>query len=261
MLPCARSVLRRRGLAPLLRACGGEAERAGPGEALANARSAGTLAGLGGGGGGRALGRGGRWADPLPRGGEAVPDRPGAGPHALAQTRCFLGCGDGEEGSVLSKVYEERRVMGYSPEQMFAVVAAVDLYEDFVPWCQRSRIIRRHDDGSFDAELEIGFKFLVESYVSHVEFDKPKYIKTTASESGLFDHLINVWEFKPGPVPGTCDLYFLVDFKFQSPLYRQVASMFFKEVVSRLVTSFSERCFRIYGPAVPVQESAYGQGR
>ncbi|KAL6616147.1 hypothetical protein ACP70R_038417 [Stipagrostis hirtigluma subsp. patula] len=254
MLPCARAALRRRGLAPLLLR---ECERAGgAGEALANARCAGTLAGLGG---GRALGRGGRWADPLRRGGKA--GRLGEGRHALAQTRCFLGCGDGEEGSVLSKVYEERRVMGYSPEQMFAVVAAVDLYEDFVPWCQRSRIIRRHSDGSFDAELEIGFKFLVESYVSHVEFEKPKYIKTTASESGLFDHLINVWEFKPGPVPGTCDLYFLVDFKFQSPLYRQVASMFFKEVVSRLVTSFSERCFRIYGPPVPVQESAYGQGR
>lgn len=28
------------------------------------------------------------------------------------QRRQFLGCGDGEEGSVLSKVYEERRVLG-----------------------------------------------------------------------------------------------------------------------------------------------------
>lgn len=28
------------------------------------------------------------------------------------QTRRFLGCGDGDEGGVLSKVYEERRVMG-----------------------------------------------------------------------------------------------------------------------------------------------------
>lgn len=65
----------------------------------------------------------------------------------------------------------------YSPEQLFAVVAAVDLYEDFLPWCQRSQIIRRNPDGSFDAELEIGFKFLVESYVSHVELIKPKYIK------------------------------------------------------------------------------------
>jgi coenzyme Q-binding protein COQ10 len=37
--------------------------------------------------------------------------------------------------------------------------------------------------------------------------------------------------------------------------------MFFKEVVSRLVSSFSDRCFRIYGPAVPVLENTYGQGR
>ncbi|XP_078175988.1 polyketide cyclase / dehydrase and lipid transport protein isoform X2 [Carex rostrata] len=132
-----------------------------------------------------------------------------------SQIRRFLGCGDGDEGSVLSKTYEEKRVIGYAPEQLFAVVEAVDLYEDFVPWCQRSRILRRNEDGSFDAELEIGFKLLVESYISHVEMEKPKYIK--------------------------------------------VASMFFKDVVSRLVGSFDDRCQRIYGPAKPVIEQTYGK--
>lgn len=101
MLPCARSVLRRRGLALLRGFAEGECGR---GEALANARCAATLAGLGG------RGRVGRWADPPARG---EPRRLGAGWPAGAQTRSFLGCGDGEEGSVLSKVYEERRVMGY----------------------------------------------------------------------------------------------------------------------------------------------------
>ncbi|RWW52585.1 hypothetical protein BHE74_00040985 [Ensete ventricosum] len=122
--------------------------------------------------------------------------------HRYDQRRWFLGCRDGEEGTILSKIYEERRVIGYasgfvrlviflnpswktylsslirySPEQLFDVVAAVDMYEEFLPWCQRSRIIKRNSNGSFDAELEIGFKFLVESYVSHVETEKPKYIK------------------------------------------------------------------------------------
>ncbi|GLU04265.1 hypothetical protein SLE2022_214240 [Rubroshorea leprosula] len=177
----------------------------------------------------------------------------------IIQRRRFLGCGDGEETGVLSKVYEERRVMGYSPEQLFDVVAAVDLYHGFVPWCQRSDILKWYPDGSFDAELEIGFKFLVENYVSHVELERPKFVKSTVSESNLFDHLINIWEFNPGPVPGSCNIYFLVDFKFQSPLYRQVATMFFKEVVSRLVGSFSERCCLIYGPGVPVVENSYEQ--
>ncbi|KAG2680377.1 hypothetical protein I3760_11G097100 [Carya illinoinensis] len=175
------------------------------------------------------------------------------------QTRRFLGCGDGEEDGFLSKVYEEKRVLGYSPEQLFDVVAAVDLYHGFVPWCQRSEIIKQYPDGSFDAELEIGFKFLVEGYTSHVELSRPKIIKTTAKDSALFDHLINIWEFNPGPAPGTCNLHFLVDFKFQSPFYRQVASMFFKEVATQLVQSFSQRCSLVYGPGVQILENSYGQ--
>ncbi|MFQ6661306.1 hypothetical protein Gotur_029509 [Gossypium turneri] len=50
------------------------------------------------------------------------------------------------------------------------------------------------------------------------------FLRSTASKSSLFDHLINIWEFIPGPVLRTCSLYFLMDFKFQSPLYRQVMS-------------------------------------
>jgi ribosome-associated toxin RatA of RatAB toxin-antitoxin module len=71
----------------------------------------------------------------------------------------------------------------YSPEQLFDVVAAVDLYHGFVPWCQRSEILKQYPDGSFDAELEIGFKFLVESYVSHVELNRPKFLKVNTSAS------------------------------------------------------------------------------
>ena len=37
----------------------------------------------------------------------------------------------------------------------------------------------------------------------------------------------------------------------------QVASVFFKEVVARLIGSFSDRCLVIYGPGVPVLENPY----
>ncbi|KAI3914790.1 hypothetical protein MKW98_002026 [Papaver atlanticum] len=143
--------------------------------------------------------------------------------HVMQKRRFF---NDGSSyGNVLSKTHKERRVIGYSPEQLFAVVAAVDLYQDFVPWCRGSKIVRNNPDGSFDAEMEMGFKFLIETYVSHVELNKPKFFK-----SNFFDHLLSIWEFNPGPVPGTCDLHFLVDFKFKSPLYRQLATVFLTEV-------------------------------
>lgn len=69
---------------------------------------------------------------------------------------------------------------------MFNVVLAVDLYHGFVPWCQRSEVLKQYPDGSFDAELEIGFKFLVESYISHVDFERPKWIKVSKDLLSFF---------------------------------------------------------------------------
>ncbi|XLT55952.1 hypothetical protein HN873_048556, partial [Arachis hypogaea] len=69
------------------------------------------------------------------------------------------------------------RSLAYSVEQLFDVVAVVDFYHRIVPWCRRLEILRHYPDGSFDAELVIGFKFLVESYISHVELERPKHIK------------------------------------------------------------------------------------
>lgn len=147
-------------------------------------------------------------------------------------------------------------MIGYSPEQLFAVVADVDLYEDFVPWCQRSTVLWRKNDEAMEAELEIGFRFFVERYISHVTMKHPNLIKTTASQSTIFEHLINIWEFKPGPTPNSCNLHFLVDFQFRSPLYRKVVDLFFNEVVAKLVSSFENRCKQVYGPSVDVMSKA-----
>ncbi|XP_051139696.1 uncharacterized protein LOC127257356 [Andrographis paniculata] len=181
------------------------------------------------------------------------------GGYAVFQRRGIFGFGGDGDLNTLSRKHEERQVVGYSPKQVFDVVAAVDLYEDFLPWCQRSEIIRRHPDGNFDAELQIGYKCFIESYMSQVHLDKPNSIKTTSSKNSLFRHLNNVWEFHPGPVPGSCEIHFLVDFKLRSPLYCQIVNVSLKEVVSRLVRSFEDRCRQIYGPGVPVHKKKYGQ--
>lgn len=54
----------------------------------------------------------------------------------------------------------------YSQEQLYAVVAGVEHYKEFVPWCQRSDIIDKKPPGYVEAELEVGFKMFVERYVS-----------------------------------------------------------------------------------------------
>lgn len=55
----------------------------------------------------------------------------------------------------------------YTPQQLYDVVANVDQYQHFVPWCSKSRAFKG-ESGDFQAELEIGFPPVVERYTSEV---------------------------------------------------------------------------------------------
>lgn len=50
----------------------------------------------------------------------------------------------------------------WSPRQVYDVVAGVEHYHRFVPWCQRSTVLLRRPPGYLEAELEVGFQMFVE---------------------------------------------------------------------------------------------------
>jgi len=51
----------------------------------------------------------------------------------------------------------------WTPEQVYNVVAEVEHYSKFVPWCVGSTVVKRSKDGSdIEAELEVGFQLLRE---------------------------------------------------------------------------------------------------
>lgn len=150
----------------------------------------------------------------------------------------------------LAKKYTERKLLGYSPEQMFDVVASVEHYKDFVPWCQKSTVVLQQDDNTYlEAELEVGFQIFVEKYLSKVKLQPPTMVSSQVGESTLFSHLNSSWKFQPGPTPQSVWMTFYVDFAFKSPLYRHVASLFFEEVVEKMMGAFEGRCRKLYGPS------------
>ena len=50
----------------------------------------------------------------------------------------------------------------WTPEQLYTVVARVEDYHKFVPWCQKSRVVKPCVNNYLEAELEVGFQLLVE---------------------------------------------------------------------------------------------------
>jgi coenzyme Q-binding protein COQ10 len=139
--------------------------------------------------------------------------------------------------------HAEQRVLPYSPEQVFELVADIERYPEFLPWCIGARI-RERQPNLVVADLIIGFKMLREQFTSRVALDPPRKIDVTYAE-GPFHHLNNRWIFEK--VPEGCRIDFFVDFEFNSRLLQKVIGALFGEAVRRMVGAFEKRARELYG--------------
>ncbi|EME69775.1 oligoketide cyclase/lipid transport protein [Paramagnetospirillum caucaseum] len=140
--------------------------------------------------------------------------------------------------------HAEQRVLPYTPEQLFELVADVARYPEFLPWCVASRI-RSRDGDVFFADLVIGFKMVRERFTSKVTLTRPDRVDVTYTE-GPFKHLNNHWNFKPHPNGTEIDFY--VDFEFRSKLLQTMIGALFNEAVKLMVSAFEKRARQLYGP-------------
>jgi len=141
--------------------------------------------------------------------------------------------------------FTERRLLPYRPDQLFDLVADIEKYPEFLPWCMGARI-RTRKENEVTADLVIGFKVYRERFTSRVVLTKPDRIHVTYSE-GPFRYLENEWKFEPGP-NGGCVLDFYVDFEFSSRMLQKVIEVLFNEAVRRMVAAFEGRARKLYGP-------------
>ena len=146
---------------------------------------------------------------------------------------------------VAAKRHFERRLMNYSCDELFSVVSNVAEYEQFVPWCKKSSIIRS-DRNSMEAELYIGFGILNEKYTSKVSFIRPSTIIATSHQTHVFDYLKTEWKFTPSNDPAKSWITFQLDFKFHSELYSSICDLFMQQVVNKMVHAFETRCALVY---------------
>jgi coenzyme Q-binding protein COQ10 len=154
--------------------------------------------------------------------------------------------------------HAEKRVVPYTPEQMFDLVAGIDRYPEFLPWCLASRVRSRQGD-TIVADLVIGFKMIRERYTSRVVLDRPRRIDVEYLE-GPLKRLTNHWLFLPHEAGGSV-VDFYVDFEFRSRVLQSLIGVLFHEALRRLVAAFEERAKRLYGPVVAGGAGSPAAGR
>lgn len=142
-------------------------------------------------------------------------------------------------------VHSERRVLPYRPDQLYDLVANVQDYPQFLPWCMGARI-RERGETFLVADLIIGFKMFRERFTSRVKLDPTKQRIDVAYTDGPFKYLRNHWLFLPHPQG--CEIDFHVDFEFRSKLLQKAIEVLFSEAVRRMVAAFETRAAQLYGP-------------
>jgi coenzyme Q-binding protein COQ10 len=139
--------------------------------------------------------------------------------------------------------HQETRFLPFTAEQMFALVADIERYPQFLPWVQALRIKSR-DGNVVTADMVVGFKMVRERFTSRVTLEAPQRIVVNYL-SGPLKYLQNDWTFRD--VKGGCEIDFLVDFEFQNRMFERLAGMFFGEALRRMVGAFEARAQALYG--------------
>lgn len=140
--------------------------------------------------------------------------------------------------------HAEKRVLPYSKEQLFDLVAQVDRYPEFLPWCLGCRVKSRTDE-EVVADMIIGFKVFREGFTSRVHLNKPDRVDV-AYENGPFKYLDNHWIFNDMG-DGTTEIDFYVDFEFRSKILQTAIGAVFNEAVRRMISAFEGRAHDLYG--------------
>jgi coenzyme Q-binding protein COQ10 len=142
--------------------------------------------------------------------------------------------------------FADRTLIPYRPEQLFDLVADVDRYPEFLPWCVAARV-RSRTERELLADLTIGFGPFRESFASRVGLDRPGRI-LVRYENGPFRYLRNQWLFEAHNEGSMVD--FRVDFEFRSRILQAAIGVVFNEAVRRMVVAFQKRAREVYGPPV-----------
>lgn len=144
--------------------------------------------------------------------------------------------------------FSTQRSVRHTPEEMFALVADVERYPEFLPLCE-DLVVRSREtsDGHpvIVADMAVGYKGIRETFTSRVMLDKPNRKIHVSYVDGPFRYLENVWTFREAPAGCTVD--FFIRYEFKSPLLGMLMGGLFDRAFRKFAEAFEERARVVYG--------------
>lgn len=144
--------------------------------------------------------------------------------------------------------HSETRILPYTAQQMYSLVADVASYPEFLPWCAAARVrecVSLGDETQVMlADLVISFKVFREKFGSRVTLNHGLRRIDTEYLDGPFKYMKSNWKFRNAE--GGCEVYFFVDFEVHNAILQKAIGLVFYEAMSRIVAAFEARAAMLY---------------
>lgn len=129
---------------------------------------------------------------------------------------------------------------------MYALVADVESYPQFLPWCSGVEVHSRSDD-IVEASLELQRAGLKKRFRTRNVLTPERSISLQLV-GGPFRHLSGGWQFTPLGDAGS-KVALELEFEFDNKALDLMMGAFFEDTCNSLVEAFTERAAAVYGPA------------
>lgn len=134
--------------------------------------------------------------------------------------------------------------LGYSAEQMFDLVAKVEDYPKFLPWCGGVDVRER---GENHVVASVGINFHgVKQHFTTSNANTPFTEIRMKLVDGPFKTLDGTWTFK-ALREDACKVELDLHYEFSSKLLEQVIGSVFGMIANSMVDSFCKRAETVYG--------------
>ena len=146
-------------------------------------------------------------------------------------------------------IFETRHRVGHSADEMFALVADVESYPQFLPLCEALNVRgREYAEGeeTLITTMTVGYGLIRESFTTEVILDKAARTIFVSYLDGPFAHLENSWHFEPIDAE-TSEIEFYIAYSFRSKLFERMIGGFFDKAVRKYTEAFEVRADAIYG--------------
>ncbi len=132
----------------------------------------------------------------------------------------------------------------YSAAKMYALVADVDSYQDFLPWCGGSKILSQTAD-EVQGQVRIQHLGMDKTFTTLNRMQKNKMIEMRLID-GPFKQLEGFWRFDALDENG-CKISLDLEFDFSNKVMSMAFGPVFSQIANSMVDAFCKRAIAVYG--------------